>query len=312
LNKEFSDWCDVLSGVPQGSVLGPILFLIYINDIDEYIVSKLGKFADDTKLCRGISNSNDADILRSDLNQIYQWSLDWQMLFNVDKCTVLHMGYNNKEYDYKLGCNTIRSSATERDLGVVIDRTGKSSAQCILAARKANTVLGMIKRNINFKSKDVIVRLYKALVRPRLEFCVQVWCPYLRKDIDMIERVQRRATKLIEGFRNMSYSERLSQTGLISMEKRRVRGDLIEVFKMLKSNDRVDFNKYFEIQSYNRTRGHNCRIVKQRSNLDIRKYFFSQRVVNTWNSLPQTVIDADSVNSFKNRLDKFDNYFIEM
>jgi len=105
-------------------------------------------------------NSNDADILRSDLNQIYQWSLDWQMLFNVDKCTVLHMGYNNKEYDYKLGCNTIRSSATERDLGVVIDRTGKSSAQCILPARKANTVLGMIKRNINFKSKDVIVTLY--------------------------------------------------------------------------------------------------------------------------------------------------------
>ena len=128
----------------------------------------------------------------------------------------------------------------------------------------------------------------------------------------MIERVQRRATKLIEGFRNMSYSERLSQTGLITMEKRRFRGDLIEVFKMLRSNDRVDFNNFFEILSYNRTRGHNCRIVKQRSNLDIRKYFFSQRVVNTRNSLPQTVIDADSVNSFKNRLDKFDNYFIEM
>src|SRR5882757_9093707 len=162
----------------------------------------------------------------------------------------------------------------------------------------------MIKRNINFKSKDVIVRLYKALVRPRLEFCVQVWCPYLRKDIDMIERVQRRATKLIEGFRHMSYSERLSQTGLISTKKRRVRGDLIEVFKMLSSKDRVDFNKFFEIQSYNITRGHNCRIVKQRSHLDIRKYFFSQRRVNTWNSLPQTVVDADSVNLFKNRLAK--------
>src|SRR5882757_7759717 len=170
----------------------------------------------------------------------------------------------------------------------------------------------MIKRNINFKSKDVIVRLYKALVRPRLEFCVQVWCPYLRKDIDMIERVQRRATKLIEGFRHMSYTERLSQTGLISMEKRRVRGDLIEVFKMLSSKDGVDFINFFEIQSYNRTRGHNCRRVKQRTNLDIRKYFFSQRVVNMWNSLPQTAIDADSVNLFKNRLDKFDNYFTEM
>src|SRR6266568_4819827 len=145
LNREFSDWCDVLSGVPQGSVLGPLLFLIYINDIDEYIVSKLGKFADDTKLCRGISNNNDADILRSDLNQIYQWSLDWQMLFNVDKCTVIHMGYNNNEYVYNLGNNVIRSSTTERDLGVIIDRTGKSTEQCILAAKKANIVLGMIK-----------------------------------------------------------------------------------------------------------------------------------------------------------------------
>ena len=100
----------------------------------------------------------------------------------------------------------------------------------------------MIKRNINFKSKDVIVRLYKALVRPKLEFCVQAQCPQLRKDIAMIERVQGRATKLIEGLSDMSYTERLSRTGLISMKKRRVRGYLIQVFKMLRSKDRVDFN----------------------------------------------------------------------
>ena len=117
----------------------------------------------------------------------------------------------------------------------------------------------------------------------------------------MIERVQRRATKLREGFRDMSYSECLSHTGLISMDKRRVRDDLIQVFKMLISKDRIDFNQFFQIQSSKRTRGHNCRIVnvKHRSHLDIRKYFFSQRVVNTWNSLPQRVVDADSVNSFK-------------
>ena len=119
------------------------------------------------------------------------------MLFNVDKFSVLHLGYNNKEYDYKLGCDVIRSSATEKDLGVIINRSGKSLEQCILAASKVNTVLGMIKRNISFKSKDVVVRLYKVLVRPMLEFYVQAWCIYLRKDIPMIEKVQRRATKLI-------------------------------------------------------------------------------------------------------------------
>ena len=104
----------------------------------------------------------------------------------------------------------------------------------------------MIKRNISFKSKDVIVRLYKALVRPRLEFCIQASRPYLRKDIAMIERIQRRATKLIEGLRDMSYSERLSHTGLISMEKRRVRGDLIQVFKMLRNKDRIDFSNFWK------------------------------------------------------------------
>ena len=115
LNNEFSDWCDVSSEVPQGSVLGPLLFLIYINGIDEYIVSKLEKFADDTKLCRGISNNNNTGIFRSDLNQIYQWSLDWQMLFNIARCRVVHLAYNNKEYDYKLGCDVIRSLAIEKD-----------------------------------------------------------------------------------------------------------------------------------------------------------------------------------------------------
>ena len=129
---------------------------------------------------------------------------------------------------------------------LVIDRSGKFSEQCILAARKANTALGMIKRNISFKTKDVIVRLYKALVRPRREFCVQAWCPYLRKDIAMIERVKRRGTKLIEGLRYMSYSKHLSHTGLISMEKCRVRGDLIQVFKMLRSKGRKDFNNFLK------------------------------------------------------------------
>ena len=225
-------------------------------------------------------------------------------------CTVvIHMGKNNEKFEYKLGDNVIRSSEKKRNLGVIIDSSGKVSEQCIIATKKANAVLGMIKRNINCRSKDVITRLYKALVRPRLEFCVQAWCPYLRKDIDMIERVQRRATKLIEGSKNKKYSERLNEAGLISLEKRRVRGDLIQVFKTLKGIDRVNYKNYFEMQNSSRTRGHSYKLVKKRSNLDIRKYFFSQRIVNEWNNLPQVVVDAESVNSFKNRLDEFDRYF---
>ena len=160
-------------------------------------------------------------------------------------------------------------------------------------------------------NKEVIVKLYKALVRPKLEFCVQAWCPYLRKDIDLLERVKRRATKLIEGLKNKPYSERLLCTGLESLEKRRIKGDLIQVFKMLKGENKVDFIKFLILQDFNRTRGHSYKLFKQRSNLDLRKNFFSQRVVNTWNSLPQAVVDADSINCFKNRLDEFGMYFVE-
>ena len=314
LNKKYSDWSSVVSGVPQGSVLGPLLFLIYINDLDVGIISKLGKFADDTKVARGVSNDREVDILREDLCNIFQWSVDWQMLFNLDKCTVMHLGSKNPQREYKMGNNILKKSKQERDLGVIIDSSGKSTEQCIMAVKKANTVLGMIKRNIVYKSKDVIVRLYKALVRPKLEYCVQAWCPYLKKDISILERVQKRATKMIEGYTNMSYEDRLSNTGLIKLEKRRARGDLIQVFKIIKGIDKVDYRQFFEITDSNRshkTRGHNLKIIKVGCKSDIRKHFFSQRVVNAWNGLTQFVVDADTIDSFKNRLDKFDRYFVE-
>jgi ribonuclease P/MRP protein subunit RPP40 len=309
VNKTYSGWENVISGVPQGSVLGPLLFLIFINDLDVGIDSKLVKFADDTKLGRGVATEQEVEILREDLEKIFQWSVDWQMLFNTDKCTVVHMGKSNKESEYKMGTNKIAVSKQEKDLGVIVDKSGKSSEQCIVAVKKANGMLGMIKRNIKFKSKSVIVKLYKSLVRPRLEYCIQAWSPHLRKDIDMIERVQRRATKMIEGFRDLSYEERLERTGLISLEKRRVRGDLIQVFKFIKGFVKIDYRKFFEISTVGKTRGHSLKLVKRHCNGEQRKQFYSQRVVNSWNGLSQYVVDADSVNCFKNRLDKYDNYY---
>ena len=311
LNKQYSDWKDVISGVPQGSVLGPLLFLIYINDLDNEILSKLGKFADDTKMCRGVVDEQQVGILRNDLNNIYKWSVDWQMLFNINKCTVIHMGVKNKKNDYEMGGIALRKSSKERDLGVIIDSNGKSTEQCVMAVKKANTMLGMIKRNIHFKSRDIIVKLYKALVRPKLEYCVQVWCPYLKKDTDLLERVQKRATKMIEGLGTLDYEERLNKCGLITLTKRRARGDLIQVFKTLKGIDRIDYRKFFTLKGINKTRGHDCRVEKGRFTLDIRKHFFTQRVVNAWNELPQSVVDSTNVNEFKNKLDKFDRYFRE-
>ena len=305
VNKTFSEWDEVTSGVPQGSVLGPVLFLVYINDIDLGLISKLSKFADDSKLCKNICLDSDRDALQQDLNKLYEWSQQWQMQFNVDKCSVIHLGHKNKKYKYKLGEYELKKSLKERDLGVIVDSNLKFSEQCSIAVKNANSTLGIIRRHIKSRKKNIILKLYKTLVRPKLEYCVQAWCPYLKKDIEIIERVQHRATKLISECAGLTYNNRLDRTNLITLEKRRMRGDLIQVFKLLKGIDKIDYNNFFQLTGNSKTRGHRFKIVKVRSRLDIRNKFFSQRVVNSWNMLPADVVEAETVNSFKNRLDKF-------
>ena len=112
--------------------------MIYINDIDDGIMSKIWKFADDTKICKNIKNERDVEILRNDLKQLYKWSEDWQMLFNLDKCVVMYMGNKNKKCLYELGGQKLKSVKQERDLGIIVHSNGKTSEQCIMAANKAN------------------------------------------------------------------------------------------------------------------------------------------------------------------------------
>jgi ribonuclease P/MRP protein subunit RPP40 len=257
------------------------------------------KFADDSKI---FSSSYVA--LQSDLHNLFIWSVDWQMLFNIEKCVVIHMGSKNLNISYNLGGTVLKPVDQEKDLGVIIHKNGKKSEQCTIAANKANRMLGMIKRNIKYKSKNVIISLYKALVRPRLEYCVQAWCPNLAKDINLLEKVQRRATKMIDGFNKLSYERRLEETGLTTLVVRRARGDLIETFKILKGFDNIDYKIFFTLAEDLRIRGHSLKIVKNRCNTIVRSSFFSQRCVNLWNGLPENVIQAESVNTFKNRLDK--------
>ena len=305
LRGRYSIWSEVLSGVPQGSVLGPLLFLLFINDLDTGIISKLCKFADDTKLGGTVGTEEDVNKLRDDLKKLYLWAEEWQMAFNVDKCVVMHFGNKNKQYDYEMGGSKLKNSTAERDLGVIIASDGKVSEQCLVAAKKANSVLGMIKRNIKSRSREVIGRLYKTLVRPKLEYCVQMWCPYLSKDIEVLEKVQKRATKLITTCKSWGYEDRLRYTGLMTLKSRRKRGDMIEVFKLIKGIDKIDKNIFFSLADNNRVRGHQYRLLKSHSRLDIRKHYFSNRVINTWNSLDDNVVAAETVNCFKARLDKF-------
>ena len=179
-----------------------------------------------------------------------EWSKKWQMPFNLDKCKIMHIGHKNKNEKYELLGKEIESVQQEKDIGVVITNDLKSSNQCIEAVKKAQKLLGYIKHQFRTRNKETILILYNALVRPHLEYAVQFWSPSLRKDIERLEAVQARATKLIPSIRHLGYVRRLERLNLYSLEKRRLRGQLIETFKMLKG---VKWNFYsknnFKIQT---------------------------------------------------------------
>ena len=164
-------------------------------------------------------------------------------------------------------------------------------------------MLGYIKRQIKDRSKEVVLPLYNSLVRPHLEYAVQFWSPQLRKDIDRLERIQERATKLIYNVRHKSYQRRLEDLKLFSLEKRRLRGDLIQTFKILKHVDNVNVHKLFTLNPSN-TRNNGLKLVAKHYNTGTYGHFFTNRVVNAWNKLPPEVIDCKTVNAFKNKLDK--------
>ena len=302
INGNLSSWQRVTSGVPQGSVLGPVLFLIYINDLEDGVTNWILKFADDTKMFGKVNNQREADIMQKDIDRLVQWSVEWQMLFNVKKCKTMHIGKQHAERVYTMNGCRIDTVTEEKDLGVVIRNDLKSSSQCTLAYNKANRMLGVINRTVSYKTKEVMTRLYKTLVRPLLEFCTAAWSPYYVKDKDQLERIQHRFTRMIPMIKELPYEQRLEHLGLWTLEERRNRSDLIEVFKMHKGLTKMPFDRFFELKNDQRTRGHPLKLVKKRCKTDLRQHFFSERVINRWNNLSVEAVESTSLNVFKKKM----------
>ncbi len=250
LGEATSEWSSVTSGVPQGSVLGPLLFLVYINDMPDNIKNACKMYADDTKL---ISNDENRRELQNDLNELTKWTQLWLMQLNINKCKVMHIGKNNRETKYYLhspddsaSVYTIDKTISERDLGIQIDNRISFEEQTSKAVGKENNMIGLLKRTFTTRDTKIWGKLYKTYIRPHLEFAVPVWNPYRQKNIDKLEKVQRRETKIPTQFRNRPYCERLKTMGLTSHEIHRHRGDLIQQYKLANGLDRVTWHGLVE------------------------------------------------------------------
>uniref|UniRef100_A0A8C3HZR7 Reverse transcriptase domain-containing protein n=1 Tax=Chrysemys picta bellii TaxID=8478 RepID=A0A8C3HZR7_CHRPI len=165
INGKFSEWRGVTSGVPQGSVLGPILFNVFINDLEKGVKSEVAKFADDIKLLKIVKTKADCEELQKDLTKLSDWATKWQMKFNVDTCKVMHSGKNNPNYTYNMMGANLTTTNQEKDLGVIVDSSLKTSTQCAEAVKKANRMLGIIKKGIENK-ENILLPLYKSMVLP--------------------------------------------------------------------------------------------------------------------------------------------------
>nr|VZI39815.1 unnamed protein product [Spirometra erinaceieuropaei] len=299
----------VLGGVPQGSVLGPLLFLVYINDCVDDLGCSAIMFADDVKLWRSIRSAADRYALQDSLNRLNSWSARWLLNFNVDKCVVLRLrtrrtSKEDDSFQYVLGGQPLSNVVEQKDLGFLMTSSLKPSSQCQRAAKSAIRVLFALRRGFVQIDKELFGKTYGAFVRSHLEYAVQAWRPWLKKDYQRLERVQTMATKMVKNLHHLPYETRLTELNLFPLNYRQLRGDLIQTYRIVRSREcALDFDEFFEMARTERLRGHLFKLQRKRAHSDVRQNAFSHRVIGAWNGRPDAVVLSESAKSFKFRLD---------
>jgi hypothetical protein len=307
LNGKHSSWMEVLSGVPQGSVLGPILFLIFINDLDAEVrmIEVVKKFADDTKIGKTVQSEEDKLELQRAIDSLTEWAEKWGMAFNVAKCKIMHFGHENPGFEYTMSGQKLDTTEEERDIGVMVTKNLRPSAQCAKAARTATTVLSQLRRAFHFRDRHIFVRLYTQYVRPHLEFASPAWSPWTQTDKECLERVQKKAIRMVSGLESGNYEERLRELGLTTLEERRHRLDMAQTFKIVRRKENVERETWFKMACEGaratRQAADPGNIRPGTARLEVRRNFFSQRVVTDWNRIPPEIKMSNSVESFKKR-----------
>ena len=265
-------------------------------------------FADDTKLSNRVPDIDNK--IQQDLDLLCRWSEVWQLRFNADKCKVMHIGKQQQPQDYymntELGRVKLEVVHIEKDLGVNFDEGLVFKDHVLIQTQKCNKLLGMIRRCFTYLDLDNMPTLYKVIVRPHLEYCNVVWHPRYKRETELLEKVQRRATKLVPSIRKLPYHERLRYLKLPSLYYRRARGDMIECFKYVTGIYRTSY-PILQLDNASSTRGNSLKLKKLPAMKATRSNFFSRRITNAWNRLPNDVVTSPNLNVFKNRLDKYWN-----
>ena len=301
---------EVTSGVPQGSVLGPTLFLIFINDITSILQDldvQLKLFADDIKLYSSYTNDS-SENLATVCQRLTGWAKTWQLPVAVNKCFALRISNSrpsekSPQPRYTL-FNTPLPWVTEaRDLGITIDTRLNFNQHISLTTQKAHTRANLILRSFISRSPQILMQAFVTYVRPLLEYCIPVYNPHTSKNIIKLESVQRNFTKRLRGFHNIPYQQRLVMLDTESLELRRLKIDLTECYKILNKMYETDLHRFFSSPPYPATRGHCLKLHKSSSRIDPRKFFFSNRVIDTWNNLSDEIVKAQTISSFRKKLE---------